>query len=56
MVNLPKNAPRDNNRVTVMMGVSSQTTTINGISYVAGVTPVPIAVDPVTGKVQVSAA
>lgn len=56
MANLPKNAPRDDNRVTVMMGVSSQTVTINGINYVAGVTPVPIAVDPSTGKVQVASA
>ncbi len=39
---------RDENRVTTMMGVSSATTTINGIAFVAGVTPVPIAVDPVT--------
>lgn len=51
MPNLPKNATRDDDRVPVIMGVSSQTVTINGVNYVTGVTPVPIAVDPVTGKI-----
>ena len=41
-------AKRDNNRIPILIGVSSVTGTINGVSYVAGVTPVMIAVDPVT--------
>lgn len=35
-----RNAPRDSNFVPVLVGVSSATTTVNGISYVQGVTPV----------------
>lgn len=54
MPNPQQNAPRDDNYVPVLMGVSSQDTVINGVTYVKGVTPVPIAVDPTTGKVQVS--
>ncbi len=51
MPNLPKNAPRDDNRVPTLVGVSSTTVTINGVNYVQGVTIVPIAIDPVTGGI-----
>ena len=44
-------APRDNNRVPVLVGVASQTITVNGINYVKGVTPVPVAVDPTTNAI-----
>jgi len=45
-------APRDNNRVTVLTGVSSQTITIDGVDFVEGETPVPVAVDPTTNKIK----
>lgn len=45
--------PRDDNRVIVIMGVSSVNTTIGGKTYVAGQTPVPIAVSPVTNALIV---
>lgn len=48
-------APRDENRVTVLIGVSSSTGTVNGISYVTGVTPVPVAVDPTTHAIVIEA-
>lgn len=41
------NAPRDGNRVTVLLGVASETVTIDGVEFIEGVTPVPIAVNPV---------
>jgi len=46
-------ATRDENREAVIMGVSSQTITIDGVSYIEGVTPVPIAFDPVTHEMVV---
>ena len=46
-------ASRDNNRHVVLTGVASSTVTVDGVSYVAGVTPVPIAVNPSTNKVKV---
>jgi len=50
------NAPRDDNRVTVLIGVASETITIGGVDFVEGVTPVPIAIDPVTHRMKVEAA
>ena len=44
-------AKRDANRVPTMIGVSSQNTTIAGKVFVAGTTPVPIAVNPTTGAI-----
>jgi len=49
-------APRDNNRVPILLGVSSATVTVNGIDYVAGVTPVPVTVDPATNRIKVEIA
>ncbi len=46
-------APRDNNRQPVLMGVADRTGTYNGKDYVEGVTPVPIAVDPTTNRMKV---
>jgi hypothetical protein len=49
------NATRDENRITVLLGVSSITVTVNGINYVAGITPVMVAIDPVTHRIKVEA-
>lgn len=43
---------RDGNNTIVVMGIASQTVTVDGVSYVAGTTPVPITVDPVSGYVR----
>lgn len=40
-----QNAVRDDNFVPVLMAVSSSTTTVNGISYIQGVTPVEVYAD-----------
>ena len=47
------NSPRDENRIPVIIGVASETVTIGGVDFIEGVTPVPVAVDPVTHRVQV---
>lgn len=47
-------AKKDDNRVPTMIGVSNQTTTISGKSFVQNETPVPIAVDPATGAIQLT--
>ena len=52
MPNSKNKAPKDENRVPVVMGVSSTTTTIDGVSFVEGETPVPVAVNPVTGAIK----
>lgn len=39
------NAVRDSNFVPVLLAVSSQTITVNGISYIQGVTPVEVYAD-----------
>jgi hypothetical protein len=44
-------AKKDENRVPTLIGVSSETTTINGVVFTEGVTPVPVAVDPITGAI-----
>lgn len=44
-------AKRDENRVTTLIGVSSETVTIGTIDFVTGETPVPVAVNPVTGAI-----
>ncbi len=49
-------APRDENRNPTLIGVSSVTTTINGIVFTQDETPVPIAVNPATGAVKVEVA
>ena len=49
-------APKDDNRVSTLLGVASTTTTVSGVSYTAGITPVPIAVNPVTGAIIVEEA
>ncbi len=36
------NANRDNNNVPVLIAVSSATTTVNGVNYVQGITPVEV--------------
>lgn len=51
-----QNAPRDGNFVPVIMGVASATMTVSGVDYVAGITPVPVAVDPVTHELIVESA
>ena len=56
MPNSKNKAPRDENRITVIVGVSSSTTTLDGIDFVEGETPVPIAVNPVTGAIKFEAA
>jgi hypothetical protein len=48
-------APKDENRVPTLLGVSNQTATIDGKDYVQDETPVPIAVNPVTGAIIVEA-
>lgn len=40
-------APRDDNRVAVLVGVASETTG----DFIEDVTPVPIAVNPLTGAI-----
>lgn len=50
------NASLDQNRVPTLIGVSSVTDTINGIEFIEGVTPVPVAVNPVTGAIIVEEA
>ena len=52
MPNSRKSAPKDANREPTIMGVSSQTITIGEINFVQDETPVPIAVNPVTGAVK----
>lgn len=47
------NAVRDDNRVPVLIGVSSETITIGGVDFIEGITPVPIAVNPVTHRMIV---
>ena len=49
-------AKRDENRVTTLIGVSSETTTIGGIIFVTGETPVPVAVNPTTGAILTKSA
>lgn len=44
-------AQKDGNRVSTLIGVSSTTETIDGVSFVEGVTPVPVAVNPATNKI-----
>lgn len=51
MPNSRDTAPRDDNRVPTLIGVSSTTETIGDINFVAGITPVPIAVNPSTNKI-----
>lgn len=46
-------AERDQNRTTTIMGVASETITIGDITYVEGITPVNIAVNPTTGAIIV---
>ena len=46
-------ASRDQNRVTTIMGVASETITIGDIEYIEGETPVNIAVNPVTHAVLI---
>lgn len=46
-------APRDDNRIVVLIGVASQTITIGGVVFIQGETPVPIAVNPSTGAIIV---
>jgi len=47
-----KDAPRDENRVPTLIGVASETTG----DFIKDVTPVPIAINPVTKALQVEAA
>lgn len=47
------NSQRDGNEVPTLIGVSSVTTTYDGVAYVAGVTPVLWAIDPTTGRALV---
>ncbi len=46
-------AERDENRVTTLIGVASETIEINGINYIEGITPVTVAVNPITGAIIV---
>lgn len=50
-----QNAVRDGNFVPVLMGVASETITVNGISYVQGVTPVEVYADS-NGRLLVNSA
>jgi len=43
----------DENRVGTLIGVSSETITLNGIDFIEGITPVPVAVNPLTYAVIV---
>lgn len=43
--NGPTNALRDENSVPTLLAVSSATTTVNGVSYVQGITPVVVYAD-----------
>jgi hypothetical protein len=49
-------APRDANRVPVLIGVSNKNATIGGIVFVQDETPVPVAVNPSTGAVKIESA
>lgn len=46
------NAKRDSNYKVVMMGIASTTVTVDGVDYVANITPVPVTVDSVTRRVR----
>ena len=48
-------AKKDENRVSTLIGVASETVTINGTVFTEGVTPVPVAVDPTTGGIVLEA-
>lgn len=47
------NAARDENMRPVLLAVSSQTTTVNGVDYIEGVTPVEVYGDPATGSLLI---
>lgn len=47
------NAMKDENMRPVLLAVSSSTTTVNGVSYIQGVTPVEVYGDLATGKLLV---
>lgn len=47
------NAKRDANWMPVMGGVASETVTVDGVDYVAGVTFVPFTVDSITERLRV---
>ena len=56
MPNSVKIAIRDANRVPTLIGVSKTTETIADIDFVQDTTPVPVAVNPVTGAIVLEAA
>ena len=46
-------AKREENRVPTLIGVASTTVTIGDTNFVQDVTPVPVAVNPVTGAILI---
>lgn len=50
---IKKTASKDPNRVSTLLGVASQTITVNGINFVQNVTPTPAAVNPTTHGILV---
>ena len=51
-----KKAKKDANQIPTLIGVSNQTTTVEGEDFVQDETPVNIAVNPTTGAVVLEAA
>jgi hypothetical protein len=49
-------AKKDDNRVAVLIGVSSKNITIGEKTFEKGKTPVPVAVNPATGAIQLTSA
>ena len=56
MPTLKPKAERDENRVTTLIGVSDQTITIGDQNFIQDETPVPVAVNPVTGAIKAKSA
>lgn len=48
------NAARDENMRPVLIAVSSSTTTVDGVDYIEGVTPVEVYGDPATGALLIN--
>ncbi len=51
--NNSNNAQKDENSVPVLICVSSETTTVGGVNFIQGITPVEVYADPATGMLLI---